>query len=212
MRCHIPAAGRSFVLAATLGFLVPSGVLAQTEGRFSVGPQVTWHIPTGKDIESSAGIGVTFSLTRPKNHDGWGPDFGFGWFGADLGAPLAGHITTRPLLGGYGYTIVRGKYRLHFGALIGPAFAKIKVNDEDRVAWSNALGVPVEGVDVKNTWVFKPGTRLTYNVHPRVGLFVGGEYERARLTLQVHTDTQDLERDLTADLINLKVGFSVGIF
>src|SRR5262245_31084971 len=114
MRCHIPAAGRSFLLAATLGLLAPSVVFAQTEGRFSVGPQVTWHIPAGSDIESSVGIGVAFSLTRPKNHDGWGPDFGFGWFGAALGAPLAGRITTRPLLGGYGYTIVRGKYRLHF--------------------------------------------------------------------------------------------------
>ena len=212
MRCSMSVAGPSILLGAALGLLVPSGVHAQTEGRFSVGPQLTWHIPTGNDIDSSIGVGVAFSLTRPKNHDGWGPDFGFGWFSADLGAPLAGHLNTRPLLGGYGYTMVRGKYRIHFGALVGPAFAKIKVNDEDRVAWTNALGVPVAGVGVKNTWVFKPGARVTYNVHRRVGVFVGGEYERARLTLQVHTDTQDLERDLTADLINLKVGFSVGIF
>src|SRR5262245_55966144 len=68
MRCSILVAGPSILLGATLGLLIPSGVHAQTEGRFSIGPQLTWHIPTANDIDSSVGFGVTYSLTRPKNH------------------------------------------------------------------------------------------------------------------------------------------------
>jgi hypothetical protein len=119
----------------------------------------------------------------------------------------------RPVLGGYGHTPVRGKFQYVAEVVTGPGFAKIHVNDAERVAWSANLGIPVDGVDVKRTmWIVKPGARVTYSVLPRLGIFGGLEYEVARLTLQVRTLGQTRERRLTADQVNLKVGFSVGVF
>jgi hypothetical protein len=202
----------ALVVFATLA-VTSSVAVAQTEGRFSVGPQVSFHMPVGNGLKRSTGIGVSYSLTRPKNHDKWGPDFGFGWFSADLADSRPGTLSVRPLLGGYGYTMVRGKFRYHFAALTGPGFAKLHVNDADRVAWSANLGIPVDGVDVKRrTWIVKPGARATYSILPRLGIFTSLDYELARLTLQVHSAGQTIDRKLKADLVNVKVGFSVGLF
>jgi hypothetical protein len=187
--------------------------LAQTEGRFTIGPQVSFHRPVGSELENSTGFGVSYSLSRPKTHSGWGPDFGFGWFHNDFASPLAGNLTVRPLLGGYGYTLVQGKFRYHFAALTGPGFAKVHVFDADRVAWSANLGTPVDGVDVKRTaWIVKPGARVTYSVLPRLGIFGSVDYEIARLTLQIRTLGQTREQKLKADQVNFKVGFNVGVF
>jgi hypothetical protein len=207
------------VRTACLAALVPAAlffsdveVAAQTKGRFTAGPQVSHHFTFSDDLGGETSLGVAFSLTRPKNEDGWGPAFGFGWFATDLSDPIAGRLMVRPLLGGYGYTMVRGKYRLQFAALTGPAFAKIQVRGDDRDAWSSFLGLPVHGVDIKNSWVIRPGARLTYSVHPRVGIFGAAEYELARFTLQVQTDTDRRERRLNADVFTLKTGVSFGLF
>jgi hypothetical protein len=212
IRRYLPAAVRVLVFACAVFAAIGGDAVGQTKGRFTIGPQISFHMPVGGDLDNSTGIGVAYSLTRPKTHDGWGPDFGFGWFSNDLASPLAGHVNVRPLLGGYGYTMVRGKFRYHFAALTGPGFAKIKVNDADRVAWTAALGIPVDGVDVKNTWIVKPGARVTYTVVPRMGIFGSVDYEIARLTLQVRTAGQTRERDLTTDMVNLKVGLTFGVF
>jgi hypothetical protein len=213
MRCLVSAALRvALVVFVTLA-VTCSTAAAQTEGRFTVGPQVSFHMPVGSELDNSTGFGVAYSLTRPKSHDAWGPDFGFGWFSTDLAGPRPGSLNVRPLLGGYGYTMVRGKLRYHFAALTGPGFAKLHVNDADRVAWSANLGMKVDGVDVKRrTWIVKPGARVTYSILPRLGIFTSMDYEVARLTLQVHSAGQTIDRKLKADMVNLKVGFSVGLF
>ena len=212
MCCQRSAALRVAPVVIATFAVTCSVAVAQTEGRFTVGPQVTWHRPVGNELDNSVSYGVAYSLTRPKTHDGWGPDFGFGWFAADLAGPLAGRVTVRPLLGGYGYTMVRGKFRTHVAALTGPAFVKVKVNDAERAVWSASLGKPVDGVDVKNSWVIKPGARLTYSILPRVGIFGSVDYEVARLTMQVRTGGQTTERKVKGDVVNLKVGASFGLF
>jgi hypothetical protein len=212
MHCLTSAPLRlTLVVSATL-VLTCSTAFAQTEGRFTVGPQVSEHIPVSNELDNSVGFGIAYSLSRPKTHDAWGPDFGFGWFSSDLAGPLAGHLTVRPLLGGYGYTMVRGKVRMHFAALTGPAFTKVQVNDAERAVWAASLGIPVDGVDVKNSWVIKPGARVTYSVVPRVGIFASADYEFARLTMQVRTGGQTRERKLKADMVNVKFGVSFGLF
>jgi hypothetical protein len=213
MRCLPSAALRVLLSCCATLALTCGAALAQTEGRFTIGPEVSFHMPVDSELENSTGYGVAYSLTRPKSHDGWGPDFGFGWFSSDLTGSLPGSLTVRPLLGGYGYTWVRGKLRYHVAGLTGPGFAKLHVDDADRVAWSATLGIPVDGVDVKRTmWIVKPGGRVTYSILPRLGIFTSLDYEVARLTLQVHSVGQTIERKLRADLVNLKVGFSVGVF
>jgi hypothetical protein len=213
MRSLFSAHLRVFLAFCTV-LVVPCGVaLAQTEGRFAIGPQVSFHMPVGSDWGNSTGIGVSYSLTRPRSHSGWGPSFAFGWFDVDFASPLAGNLIVRPILGGYGYTIVRGKFQYRFEGLTGPAFSKVHVNDADRVAWSSTLGIPVDGVDVKRTtWIVKPGARVTYSILPRIGIFSSVDYEVARLTLQVRTLGQTRERNLKADTVNVKVGFNVGVY
>jgi hypothetical protein len=212
MRCLGLAALRVALVAVATLAITCSTAVAQTEGRFTVGPQVSEHIPVSNELDNSVSIGISYSLTRPKAHGGWGPDFGFGWFSADLIGPLDGRVTVRPLLGGVGYAIVRGKFQTHFAALTGPAFVKVKVNDAERAVWAASLGIPVDGVDVKNSWTVKPGVRVVYSILPRVGIFGSADYELTRLTMQVRTGGQTRERKVKADLVNLKVGVRFGVF
>jgi len=188
-----------------------SSVFGQSFDRLAIGPQISFRFPVSGELENSVGVGVSYKIGKPKSHDGWSPDLGFGWFGADLAGPLDGHINVRPLLGGAGYTWVRGKFRTHLAAVTGPAFVKVKVNDEERAAYSRLLGVPVVGVDVKNSWAVKPGLRVTYQVRPRIGAFVSSDYELVRPTLQIRTATDTRERKLKADVFSVKMGFVVGV-
>ncbi len=200
------------VLALAVLAFTPATTAAQSEGRFAVGGQVSFHFPVNSELDNSIGYGVAYRLSRPAQHSGWGPDFGFGWYSVDLSGPLDGHLNVRPLLGGVSYRIVRGKIQTHFGIVTGPAWVKVKVEEEELEKFSQLVGVPVVGVDAKNTWVVKPGVRLTYDLRPRIGVFVGTDYEIARTTLEIRTATESRERRLRADVINIKTGLMVGIF
>jgi Outer membrane protein beta-barrel domain len=211
MICRVSRPLPRLVIVVGVLALTSLPAAAQSEGRFAIGAQVSFHFPTSEELENSASLGVAYRLTRASTHDGWGPDFGFGWYGADLAAPLDGRINVRPLLGGVAYRIVRGKIRTHFAALTGPAFVKVQVNDQERAAYSALLGIPVVGVDGKNTWAFKPGVRVTYDLKPRLGVFVSTDYEIARPKLEIKTATTSVERKLKGDVFNVKVGFLVGV-
>jgi hypothetical protein len=202
---------RAGLVVTALSFS-PATAAAQSEGRFAIGGQVSFHFPVNNELDNSIGYGVTFRLTRPAKHDGWGPDFGFGWISSDLSGPLDGHINVRPILGGVAYRIVRGRIRTHFNVLTGPAWVKIKVEDQELERFSELVGVPVVGVDAKNTWVVKPGVKVTYDLFPRIGVFVGTDYAFARTTLQIRTATDTPERRVRADTYSIKTGFMVGIF
>ena len=211
MRCSTRVGLTQAAIVAVLLMFYCPGASAQSFEKLAIGPQVSFHFPASEDLGSTVSLGFSYKLGRPKDHSGWGPDFGFGWFGADLVGDLDGHINVRPLLGGVGYTMVRGKFRTHFAALTGPAFNKIKVNDAERTAYSTLLGVPVIGVDIKNSWAVKPGVRVSYSVNRRFGVFVSSDYEYVRPTLEIHTATGTTERKLKADLFNIKTGILVAI-
>ncbi len=139
-----------FMFVAVILAVTGTSASAQDFEKLAIGPQIAFHFPVNDELDSSVLPGLSYKIGRPRDNDGWGPDFGFGWFSADLASPLGGHLNVRPLLGGVGHTWVRGKYRTHVAALTGPAFVTIKVNDDERAAYSALLGLPVVGVDAKN--------------------------------------------------------------
>jgi hypothetical protein len=192
--------------------LIPGVGAAQSEGRFGIGPLISFHFPVNRELENSTGIGVAYRLTRPSKKDGWRPITGFGWFGADFAAPLGGHLNVRPFMAGASYNVVRGRLRTSFGALTGFAFVDVKVDAEQCLLYSAEVGTTVVGVDAKNAWAFKSGVRITYDVRPRFGVFVAGDYEFVRPTLQIRTPAETRERKLKADTVNLTLGFMVGVF
>jgi hypothetical protein len=197
------------ILGAGLLGWAPGAVAQEAvdEGRFGIGPQVSFHIPIGGELKNSVGLGVSYRLSRPAKEDGWGPDFALGWYSADLADPLDGHIKVRPLMAGASYAIVRGRMRYNIGAVTGPAFTKVEVLDADRHAYTGLLNTVVEGVDVKNAWALKPGVRAVYTVRRNLSVFAAADYEFVRATLQIHTAAgRTVHRRLNADLMNLKFG------
>jgi hypothetical protein len=192
--------------------LIPGMAAAQSEGRFGIGPQISFHFPVSRELENSTGFGIAYRLTRPSKEDGWRPITGFGWFGADFAAPLGGHLTVRPVMAGASYVVVRGKLRGSFATLTGYAFVAVKVNDEQRFLYSAEMGTTVAGVDAKNTWAVKSGVRIAYDVRRRFGVFVAGDYELVRPTLLIRTPAETRERSLNADTVNVTIGFMVGVF
>jgi hypothetical protein len=173
------------VLAVILA-LTSATADAQTEGTFAVGPQYSRHYPVSSELEDSKSFGIAY--TRLYTGNGWNPEVGFGWFRADLAPPLAGRLRVRPIMAGVGYHIVQGRFRLNLSAMAGPAFTRIRVNDEGRAAFSEALGIPVEGVGIKNAWAVKPGVRVGLDLARRLGIFVAADYEIVRPKLEIASE------------------------
>jgi hypothetical protein len=53
---------------------------------------------------------------------------------------------------------------------------------------------------------------VTYDVKPRLGVFVGADYEIVRPELEIKTATTTIERKLKGDVFTIKTGFLIGIF
>jgi hypothetical protein len=205
MRVHVVHGAALVVcLAASAG-----QATAQSGGWTAIGPNVTFHLPVSGDLQNVTSFGVAYRFSKPSQRGGWGPDFGFGWFSADLSEPLGGHLTVRPVMGGVNYRWIHGKIRTHVGVITGPAFTKFEADDSDLDRYSAALGYRVIGVDAERfRWATRPGARVSYDFNRRWGAYIGADYEHARAKLLIRREGgSTVERSVKADLINVKIGF-----
>src|SRR5262245_53755585 len=115
-------------------FALPA--FAQTGNEFAVGLEAHYRGAVGDDLIAGNGWGLTWRIGHDKS--GWGWQYGLNWFSSNLEAAPNGSISgkypasggridigelhVRPLMGGYGYTIVKGRYAFTAAALAGYAF------------------------------------------------------------------------------------------
>ena len=131
---------RSLVVAAlvlTIAVATATSAAAQTETRFAFGADFLIAASDHASTEDRANAVFTVEpLWRFGDFaPGWGPHFGLDWYAVDIERPVGGTATTlgevhiRPIMGGYGYTWVRGKNTLSTNLLAGYAFSSMDLAD-----------------------------------------------------------------------------------
>src|SRR4051794_20015498 len=107
----------------------PSTARAQSDGMIAVGAQVSMQSPMNPNARGGTDIEVLARLGHPTT--GWGWDWALlNWFSTDIsrpigGAPLdLGELHVKPLMGGYAYTHVNGRWSVSTSLLGGYAFTR----------------------------------------------------------------------------------------
>src|SRR6185503_13448813 len=100
-------------LVLVMGVAVSSSAMAQSEGKFAFGAQLSTRTAMGP--ENGGHLGVSFLWRFGQSKTGWGWHYGLNWFGTDMKRTIGGPNTefgtlrVRPIMGGYGYTRVFGR-------------------------------------------------------------------------------------------------------
>ncbi len=185
-----------------------SPVLAQTEGRISVGGSVTHNSTTDDAVDSATGVGL---LVRLNPRPGWGAAGAFNWFRANLQNPDNGggefaRMQIRPLMGGVAYTLKSGRLLTSLSVVTGPSFNSSRFRDAYQYR-------SVESIDADNSWAVRPGVGITWTVRPRVAIVGFGGYMLNRPGIVYRNRAGAEIRDRwKADAVVLSVGAVYSLF
>ena len=193
-----------------------SSALAQSEGKFALGAQLSTRTALGP--ESGGHVGVSFLWRFGQSKTGWGWHYGLNWFGTDMkrtvGGPNTdfGTLRVRPITGGYGYTRVFGRTAVTGKLMGGYAFSSMKLSQEAMDAYQNRLGAQAITVRASNAYVVIPEVNVWYTVNKKIGIRVSSGYVFARPDIIVTSTAGVDKRRVRADNVTFKVGMVYSIY
>ena len=211
---------RLAALALLLILAPPARASAQSENRFAVGAEfkvrMTDRASTQDYAEGQLGPGLLWRFGLPKT--GWGFHWGLNWYAVTIERPVGGaavplgELHVRPIMAGYGYTRVIGRYAVTADVLGGYAFGSIDLEPSAVDAYRRTFGVPGASVTASNTFVLKPEIGVWYDVNRKVGVNVNAGYMVARPEVTIETAAGTDLRTARADQFILKVGVVYSVF
>jgi len=210
------APGLALVIAAATA----APAAAQTETRFALGADFLVAASTHSSTQDGASAVFTVEpLWRFGDFEaGWGPKFGLNWYAVDIERPVGGTATTlgevhiRPIMGGYGYTWLRGRNAISTGVLAGYAFSSMSLADGTADAYQSRTGVGITDADASNTFVLRPEIDFWHDINHLFGLNVNVGYIIARPDVTITTTTGIDRRTARADQFQVRVGLVYSIF
>lgn len=189
--------------SATLPALAPE---PESPSRFvAVGASWSRMQPGGQMLASASSLGPILRL-RPGS--GFGPSFGFSWIKDELQAgagtsPLA-VLRVRPVMAGGQYQVVQGRLAAGASLVAGYAFNRLVVD--------TTQAGPGRAIAVTNSFAWRPGAWVWYDIFPRVGLNVFGGYLFTRPELTFADDESISSRRVNAGTAILSVGVAYWVF
>ena len=162
--------------------------------------------PAGDALAGGFDIGPIVRL-RPR--DGLGPTIAFNWMDAEIGTGPTGHaalaaVRLRPVMAGLEYGIVRGRLAAGASIVAGYAFNSLDIDA--------ALAGPGRAVAVGNSFVWRPGVSLWYDVAPRIGINLFGGYLFTRPEATFASDTSVVRHRMRANAVVVSAGVAYWIF
>ena len=162
--------------------------------------------PSHRILASATSLGPILRM-RPGS-SGFGPSFGFDWFEGKLQAgdgmsPLAA-LRAKPVMAGGQYQFVKGRFSAGATVVAGYSFNSLAV-DQKKAASNRAIAVT-------NSFAWRPGGWVWYDLFPKVGLNVVGGYLFTTPELTVASDDSVSSRQVKASTAILKVGIAYWIF
>jgi hypothetical protein len=202
-----------FALVMLAGSSLPAS--AQTDSTLSLGGGVAHYHPIDDDAHDSTGFAIVYRFGRPE---GWRPAVGFNWFTTrfdthvgDTTVPL-GDLRVRPIMGGYGYTVHRGRLRVTASAIGGIAFNSFEPENAARIAYADSLNRVLLDVRASNSFAARGEVVTWYDLNAKFGLMAVVGYITARPNIDIVTDAGTERRRLTADSLKFQVGVGYAIF
>jgi hypothetical protein len=207
-------------LALVIAAATAAPAAAQTETRFALGADFLVAASTHTSTQDRASAVFTVEpLWRFGDFEaGWGPKFGLNWYAVDIERPVGGTATTlgevhiRPIMGGYGYTWLRGRNAISTGILAGYAFSSMSLADSTAAAYQSRVGVGITDADASNTFVLRPEIDFWHDINHLFGLNVNIGYMIARPDVTITTTTGVDKRTARADQFQVRVGVVYSIF
>ena len=209
---------RLVVTAVLLAFLAEGTAYAQLEKRIAVGVSVVRFEPEASELKTKLRVVPTVSrVPRP----GWGIAAGLNWFDADVDGGFVGldrrlgKVNVRPLMAGVGYTALVGRLYITPSVVAGPAWNRLKVDDDLRDAFSVRGNLGGDDFQTKGhavTLAVRPGVSATYAVAPRFGLTAFAGYLFNRPDFDVLTPTSQTRTPWKTDGFSLSAGIVVPVF
>jgi hypothetical protein len=196
--------------------LVAPRAHAQSEGRFALGVNITAPAPTDSNVRGEIQPGVLWRIGHDK--PGWGWQMGLTWFATNADRLVGsrstelGELKVRPLMGGYGYSWVRGRTTIIADGLAGYAFNTLKMTPSGSDVYGARIGAGSVTAKASNILVAKPEVCFWYDVNKKVGLNVTAGYIVARPNVTVSSTAGDDRRRVHADVFVLTVGAVYSIF
>jgi hypothetical protein len=166
--------------------------------------------------QGQLGPGVLWRFGEPKT--GWGFHWGLNWYAVTIERPVGGttvelgELHVRPIMAGYGYTRIIGRYAVTADVLGGYAIGSIGLDAPAIDAYRRTFGVPDASASASNTFVLKPEIGVWYNVNRKVGFNVNAGYMVARPDVTIETAARTDVRTARADQFIIKVGMVYSIF
>jgi hypothetical protein len=183
---------------------------AQENNKFAIGVSFSDRAVSNSIARGSQGPGITWRI----GHDtgGWGWQYGFSWFSADLDEKSngqkssLGEVRVRPVMAGYGYTWVVGRFALTGDLIGGYAFTKVTTTPLGDVNLQQ-LKAGATGVRDRGAPVIKPELSCWIDLNRRFGVSLNAGYIVARP--RVFVGTNDAFR---ADTLSMTTGLVVRLF
>lgn len=177
--------------------------------RVGVGGSVGGIFPIDDDVKVGRAFGFNFGLA-PEH--GLGLTMGFGWYTADLtlsgvsGDAEVGDLRVRPLMGGVGYTWVKGKVATGVSINAGVSFNSIRLDDQYRTFFGPGAEVRA---DASNSFAARPQFRVEYAVARKLGVYTSVGYFFTEFDNVIETPRGRFENEWDASSFNIFVGAMV---
>jgi len=200
------------------GLALGSSAFAQSEGKVAVGVSVSSKIGVARDTDGHINF-PGFVWRFGHGGEGWGFDYGLGWYAADLQRTLGtqstefGELRVRPIVVGYGYSRrMAERFRISGKLLGGYSFNSFKVHPAFGDAYQRVHDSSMLGIDVSNTFVLRPEVSTWIDVTRKIGINLSFGYTVARPEVTIRTSAGTDSRRIRADMFTLRFGAVYSIF
>ena len=170
------------------------------------GASVRLNNPAGDALAQELDIGP---ILRLRSGNGLAPTIAFNWTNAAIadsptGLPALATVRIRPVMAGVQYGFTRGRLGAGASVVAGYAFNSLDI-DETVAGAGRAVGVG-------NSFVWRPGVTLWYDVTQRIGINLFGGYLFTRPKVTFVSDTAVVTHRLRANAVVISVGMAYWIF
>ncbi len=202
---------------ATAVLFAPAEVGAQETGKFAVGVSFSGKPTVGDRTHTSGGFGVLWRFGH--GHEGWGWQYGFNWYSADLDRSAGGQrldfgeLNIKPVMAGYGYThVVNPRTKISGSLLGGYAFTTFTLREPFARAYIIEHNIDTVDVEASSAFVMKPEISGWYDINRKIGLNVSVGYMFARPNVTLITPLGRERSTANADTFVVKAGVVYSIF
>lgn len=216
MRSVSHALAGSFLLIAL--YVAPAH--AQTNNKLALG--LTFSTRRAPDDSSVARDGHEVQLEWRFGHtqkSSWGWHYALNWFTTDVHRQIGGgsaidlgELRVRPLMGGYGYTMLIGRAAISAALLAGYAITSFSLQPEADDVYRLRLGAASVRSNASNTLVASPEMHVWYDINEKYGLLVSGSYLFARPEIIIQSSLGEDVHRVHADMYAIRIGVVYKIF